>query len=255
MIRQLLAHPLTRGLDIDDPQTTTRRCEIIKSKPFLHRIYEDWYDKLFSHLPDVPGAIVELGSGAGFLDKVVPNLITSEIFLCPNVSIVLNGCELPFADSTLRAIILVDVLHHIPNVRQFFSEARRCLVPGGRLLMIEPWVSSWSRFIYSHLHHEPFRPNALDWTFPDMGPLSGANGALPWIVFSRDRRHFETEFPDLAIRTMEPWMPFRYLVSGGVSMRTLMPACTYWLWKAIEESLQPWNNTWAMFAFITIEHS
>jgi hypothetical protein len=58
--------------------------------------------------------------------------------------------------------------------------------------MIEPWVSTLSRPIYTRLHHEPFNPDAKDWSFPDTGPLSGANGALPWIIFQRDRHHFES---------------------------------------------------------------
>ena len=119
--------------------------------------------------------------------------------------------------------------------------------------MIEPWVSTWSRLIYTRLHHEPFDPDAKDWTFPDTGPLSGANGALPWIIFQRDQRQFESGFPELAIRELRPLMPFRYLVSGGVSMRQLMPAATFGLWRQIESCLGPWPHHWSMFAFIHLE--
>ena len=40
-----------------------------------------------------------------------------------------------------------------------------------------------SRVIYGALHHEPFRPDAADWKISGKGPLSAANGALPWILF------------------------------------------------------------------------
>jgi len=116
--------------------------------------------------------------------------------------------------------------------------------------MIEPWVSTWSRPIYRHLHHEPFDPSAREWTFPDAGPLSGANGALPWIVFQRDRHEFESEFPDLEIQAVRPVMPFRYLVSGGVSMRQLMPEATFTLWRKLESWLCTWPRHWSMFALI-----
>src|SRR5437588_13069218 len=86
------------------------------------------------------------------------------------------------------------------------------------LLMIEPWVTLWSRFVYTHLHSEPFDPTAAEWGFPISGPLSGANGALPWIIFARDRTAFETFFPQLVIREVTLMMPLRYLASGGVSM-------------------------------------
>ena len=90
--------------------------------------------------------------------------------------------------------------------------------------MIEPWVSPWSRFIYSRFHHEPFRPETPDWEFPRGGPLSAANMALPWVMLVRDREMFDREFPQWRVRRIHPFMPFRYLLSGGVSMRSLAPA-------------------------------
>jgi hypothetical protein len=118
--------------------------------------------------------------------------------------------------------------------------------------MIEPWVSSWSRFVYTRFHHEPFRPEAEDWSFPSVGPLSGANGALPWIVFVRDRKRFEAEFPALAIEEIRPFLPFRYLLSGGVGMRSLMPDFTHSMWKGIERILAPQMHRLAMFAYVSL---
>ena len=116
--------------------------------------------------------------------------------------------------------------------------------------MIEPWVSTWSRVIWTHLHHEPFDPDAKDWTFPSTGPLSSANSALPWIIFQRDRQEFEAKFPKLKIQTVQPFMPFRYLVSGGVSMRQLMPEFMFTSWRRLESWFGAWPNRWPMFAFI-----
>jgi hypothetical protein len=140
----------------------------------------------------------------------------------------------------------------MPDVRSFFAEASRCLRPGGKILMIEPWVTPWSRFINTHFHHEPFRPDAADWSFPSTGPLSGANGAIPWMVFARDRDKFELEFPRLAIEQIRPFLPFRYLISGGVGMRSLMPFCLHRFWTQLERLLEPEMHTLAMFAFIAL---
>ena len=70
MLRKLLAHPLTRGLDIDHPQTTHLRKQIIQQNSFLRKIYLEWYTALAAALPRPPGAILELGSGAGFLNEL-----------------------------------------------------------------------------------------------------------------------------------------------------------------------------------------
>ena len=44
--------------------------------------------------------------------------------------------------------------------------------------MVEPWVSSWSKWIYGKFHHEPFQSETPEWHFSGNGPLSAANGAL-----------------------------------------------------------------------------
>lgn len=251
-LRRLLAHPLTASLPLDDPATTELRKKIILSKPFLKSIYDEWYQLLARELPAVEGQILELGSGGGYCAQFIPGLITSEAIPCPGVQIIADAQRLPFADQSMRAILMTNVLHHMPDARRFFAEASRCVRPGGRLLMIEPWLTSWSRFVYRHLHAEAFSPEAPDWSFASTGPLSGANTALPWIVFARDRGKFESEFPEFSIEKIQPMLPFCYLVSGGVSMRSLMPGFTHSAWKALEGMLQSQMSRLGAFAFITL---
>jgi SAM-dependent methyltransferase len=255
MLRKLLAHPATRGLDVDDPRLTGLRRRIIAEKSFLRKIYQEWYRSIADSLPVGHGQVLEIGSGAGFLRGYIPGLIRSEIFPCQEIDAILNALTLPFADQSLRAIVMTDVLHHLPEPRRFFAEAARCVRVGGAIIMVEPWVSPWSRWVYRRLHSEPFLPAASEWSFPSTGPLSGANGALPWILFERDRAQFEREFPQWAIRAIQPQMPFRYLVSGGVSMRSLMPGAAFGLWRGLENLLRPWMKHLAMFAFIVLERA
>lgn len=251
-LRGLLAHPLLRGLDLDDPRTTEVRREIIRSKPFLRRLYDDWYRCIAEQVPRDAAPVLEVGSGAGYLEHFVEGLVTSEVFFCSRVKLVADAMQLPFSAASLGAIVMIDVLHHIPDVRRFLQEAVRCLRPDGTIVMIEPWVSTWSRIIWRRLHHEPFLPDSATWSIAASGPLSGANGALPWIVFERDLAVFTKEFPELTLKSVRPMMPFRYLVSGGVSMRTLMPAFSYGIWATLERILEPWSRRLAMFAVIVI---
>lgn len=252
MVKALLQHPLTRGLDIDDPQTTMLRRAIIAEKPFLRQVYAEWYAGIAAELPMVPGPVLELGSGAGFLGAVVPGLIATDIFPCPNLDAVADGHGLPVADGSLRAIVMTNVFHHLAQPRRFLAEAARCVRPGGALVMVEPWVTPWSRLIYTRLHHEPFAPELATWEFPSSGPLSGANGALPWIVFQRDRARLAAEFPAWKLRSVDTMMPFRYLLSGGVSLRALMPGWSFGLWSGVERVLEPWMGRLAMFARVVL---
>ena len=146
-LKSLLSHPLTKGFDLDDPQLTERRVQVIQSKPFLRRLYQDWYRLICRRIPAGRGSVLELGSGAGFLSKFVDGIIQSDVLFCPNVDLVADARDLPFLTSSLKAIVMTDVFHHIPRPEAFLSEATRCLRPGGRIVMIEPWVSPWSRLI------------------------------------------------------------------------------------------------------------
>jgi SAM-dependent methyltransferase len=254
MFKTLLSHPLTRNLDIDAPETTIKRSRLIKEKPFLRKIYEEWHSFLITALSNIPsGPVLELGSGGGFLKEQLPGLITSEVFYIPHVDIVLKGSFLPFRDQSLSGIVMIDVFHHINHSETFLAEVERCVKIKGKVVMVEPWVTPWSRIVYKHLHHELFEPEREDWGFPETGPLSGANGALPWIVFQRDKKKFMKEFPGLAIENIHLMMPFRYILSGGVSMRNLMPGWTFPLWGSLENLFKPTMNLWAMFGGIVLK--
>ncbi len=247
-----LAEPLTRGLDLDDPRTTALRRDILQHKEFLRRIYDEWYRRIAAVVPPGAGDVLELGSGAGFLKDYLPDAITSDVFPCPGVDRIVDAQALDFAPASLRAIVMIDVLHHLPQVRRFLAGAARCVRPGGVIVMVEPWITAWSRRVYRHLHHEPFDVAAPQWEFPPSGPLSGANGALPWIVFARDRAGFEREFPQWRVAALEPIMPIRYLLSGGMSVRSLMPGWTFAAWRWAEGALHPLMHWLAMFALIVL---
>jgi SAM-dependent methyltransferase len=247
-----LQHPLTRGLDLDDPRTTELRRRVLAGKPFLRRIYEEWYDALAAELPVGGGAVLELGSGAGFLERVVPGLVRSEVFPTPHADVLLDATALPFATASLRGILMTNVLHHVPRPSAFLADAARCVRPAGVLAMVEPWVTPWSRRVYRRLHHEPFDPEARGWELPPGGPLSSANGALPWILFVRDRERLARELPQWRVRAIRPTMPLRYLLSGGISLRLAPPAWSHRLVRALEEA-GAWSTRCAMFALVVLE--
>ena len=250
---KLLEYPGTESLLLDSPETTISRWKIIREKPPLQDIYVDWYRAVGSTIPPGDKPALELGSGAGFMSSYVSNLITSDILELPGVDRVIDACAaLPFEDFSLRGIAMVNTLHHLPDVTVFLAEATRCLEPGGTISMIEPWNTVWSRWVYRNLHHEPFDPHVTSWAFESTGPLSSANGALPWIVFERDRRRFRERFPDLEIQELRPIMPVRYLLSGGVSMRPLLPNWSFGCVKAVERACQPVMGSLAMFAHVAV---
>ena len=242
--------------DLNTPETTAFHSRIIQSKTYLKKIYLEWYGKIKKSLYPDPNnkKMIEIGSGGGFIKDVLPQVKTSETILVPGMDLCFTALNMPFKPDSIDAFILIDVFHHIYDARQFFSEISKCLKPGGRIVMIEPANTLWSRFVFRCSHHEPFDPEG-GWSFTPGGRMTSANGALPWIIFTRDREIFEKEFPEFSIRSLKPFMPFLYLLSGGVSLHQLLPSFTFPLAKGIEKMLTPFNQYLGMFLFISIEKS
>jgi hypothetical protein len=68
----------------------------------------------------------------------------------------------------------------------------------------------------------------------------------------RDRTQLESQWPGLRVETIRPMMPFRYLASGGVSLRSLQPRWTFDFWKYLEKK-SGLQETMAVFALIVVE--
>jgi SAM-dependent methyltransferase len=153
---------------------------------------------------------------------------------------------------SVDAFLMIDVFHHVKKPRILLDEMQRALRPGGRVIMIEPANSAWGRFIWVNFHHEHFDPRG-GWEVAGTGPMSDANGAMPWIVFCRDRQVLEKEFPHLAVTRISTHTPLQYLISGGLSIKQLLPGCFYPLIRALEFVLTPLNHFLGMFYLIELE--
>ena len=62
---------------------------------------------------------------------------------------------------------------------------------------------------------------------------------------SRLKRWWRLDAVDLSVGA-----PFRYLLSGGVSLIGLTPAGSFGAWRLVERALGPFMSHFAMFALI-----
>ena len=237
---------------LDDPRTTLYHHDVILSKPFLKKLYVEWYSFFRDRISMQPGdKILEIGSGGGFLKQIIPGIITSDILPLENCDLNFSAEQLPFNDEELSGIVMLNVLHHIPKPEKFLAEAQRTLKKGGKLIMIEPANTFWSRIIYKNFHHEPFDPKG-GWEIDSSGPLSGANGAIPWIIFKRDMKEFEKKFSHLVVEKFRNHTPVSYLLSGGFSMKQLVPSWSFSFFRFAEKILSPFSGQLGMFVTIEI---
>ena len=213
--------------------------ELILGKSALRLLYTKLYRHYVKCLQQCPetGRIVEIGSGAGFSKQIIPEMITTDVLPYATVDMCGDAMQLPFKNGSLRAIFLLNTLHHIPDVKRFFGEARRCLRSNGRVLIVDQYLGWLSYWIFRFAHHEPFNPKAKTWVFDTTGPLSGANGALCWIIFYRDRKRFEQLFPDLCIHSITPHSPLGYWLAGGLKSLSLIPGNLFHLISSLDDAM------------------
>jgi len=148
-----------------------RHLAIWQTKPALRLVYAVWFDLLLEQLPR--GAVtLEIGAGMGAFAAHArarrPDLrwIATELAVTGWNEVVADALRLPLREATIDAVVGLDVLHHLARPRWFFTEAARVLRPGGRLALVEPWVTPLSFLIYRFFHQEscvfsdPWKPFA-----------------------------------------------------------------------------------------------
>jgi SAM-dependent methyltransferase len=239
--------------DLDDPNASLAHRDIILKKPFLKKLYNDWYLIFIIKSKEIKnGKYLEIGSGGGFLKDVFPEVITSDILILPNVDLIFTAEEIPFKENELASIVMLNVFHHIPKPHLFLKEAQRTLIKGGKIIMTEPANSSLARFIYKRFHHEPFDEKGQR-EIKAGNPLSNSNQALPYIYFERDLDLFKKDFPSLKINSINYHSPFSYIISGGVSRSAMLPFFMYNFVKGIERLFSPFYKQIGLFCTIEIE--
>jgi SAM-dependent methyltransferase len=213
-----------------------------QQNPALRALYTRWYQEISARLPAREfGRWVELGSGPGFARDVIPGLELSDIVRAPWHDLEIDAEALPFADGELGALVLFDVLHHLPRPARFFAEAVRVLRPGGgRLVWCEPYVSPLSFPIYRFFHEE-----RCDLSVDPLGdvahsgddPFDG-NQAIPSLLLGRYRADLERRFPALRVAEVRRLAGPSYPASGGFSRGPLLPM-RLWRGLAAVESWLP----------------
>jgi SAM-dependent methyltransferase len=215
--------------------------------PVLRILYADWYRRIREQLPPLSlGPWWELGSGPGFARAFIPELSLSDLVGCPWHDRELSADALPFADGEIGALVLFDVLHHLPSPSRFFAEATRVLRPGGRVVLCEPFISPLSYPVYKFLHEEPLHigvdPLTMDagqsLADQDKDPFD-SNQAIPTLLFRQvtAQQRFRRRFPALAIRLVQRLAGPSYAASGGFSRGPLLPVLVWRALYALESRL------------------
>jgi SAM-dependent methyltransferase len=204
--------------------------EAWKHNEALRILYTRWYGRIRELLPPLR-PWVELGSGPGLARELIPELELTDLVAAPWHDRRVDAQALPFADGELGALVLFDVLHHLPAPARLFSEAERVLRPGGRIVLCEPYVSAASYPVYKFLHEEGLDLGAdpLAEELAERDPFD-ANQAIPTLLFRRHARVLAARFKRLRVVSDERLAGLAYPASGGFGRGPLLPLA---LWRAL----------------------
>lgn len=233
-----------------------RHRKIWEEKKILRIIYTSWYKKIICDLTDDNGKTLEIGSGTGSFKKFKPDTISSDIDNCSWLDMCFDAHKIPFSNSSLSNIVMIDVLHHLQNPVQVLNEVNRVLRKGGRLIMIEPYPSLFSLFIYKRFHPEPFIFNVNYFKQKNKGAKNPweSNQAIPYLLFFKHQNQLLNKISkSFIIKKREKMSLLLYPLSGGFEKPSLIPAFLIPLFTLFELLLSPLKNLIAFRCYIVLE--
>jgi len=199
------------------------------------------------------GARVELGAGVAPLRLTDPAVKSSDVMPAPHLDLVVDAQQMPFRHGGVKTLFGKECFHHFPEPLRFFREAIRVLPPGGVILLIDPYYGPLASMLYKRMFASETFDKRGDWESHASGPMNGANQALSYVVFVRDRDRFERECPELEIVHMQPLRSYlRYLLSGGLNFRQFVPDLFVPLIQGMERLLAPIEHVFALHHVIVL---
>lgn len=203
------------------PEWVARHRAAWNGKPGLADYYRreifDRIERVLASSVGGPGPILEIGTGPGLLARHRGDVIAMDVSDHDGVALCADAHSLPFSNGTLSAAIGVDVLHHLARPGDALAEIDRCLAPGGRFVLVEPWTGPIGFLFYRFIHHEDCTavPDPFGAAFPPGKTPMDGNAWIPRAVL-RDRPSERARHaPGLLPLACERFGGLSYLLTGG----------------------------------------
>ena len=254
---KLLRDPSLENVDIDGQERLTVHGRVFSRKRMLREVFSDFHDlfhKLENQFITAKGIKVEIGAGVAPMRDSYSDVLATDVVSAPHLDLVLNAEDMALENESVRVLFGQNCFHHFPHPAQFFNEVERVLAPGGGVILLDPYYGPFASFLFKRLSPtEGFDKNCPSWETPVIGPMNGANQALSYIVFVRDRNKFEKKYPRLKIVYQKPLGNYlKYIISGGLNFRQLLPDRMSPLVDLIQWCLSPFNRWFDLHHAIVI---
>ncbi|WP_133512429.1 class I SAM-dependent methyltransferase [Candidatus Thiosymbion oneisti] len=253
-----LCDPSVEGVDVDGTdRLSVHRC-ILKRKRMLREVFQTFHHDfrtLDERFLSGEGSRIEVGAGAAPIRDSFPDVLATDIMENPQLDRVLDAQAMKLPDSSVRCVYAQNSFHHFSDPERFFAELQRVLIPGGGAILIEPYYGLLASLLFPRMFStEGFDKNASSWQVSTTSSMHGANQALSYLVFVRDREFFETRYPGLKIAYQQTCNNYlKYLLSGGLNFRQLLPDWMTQFVGLLSLLLSPFNRWLALHHLIVIK--
>jgi len=242
-----LRDPSLDAVDVDGEERLVLHGRMLQRKRMLREVFVEFhhlFHRLDQRFLKGDGLAIELGAGIAPMRDSYPGVLATDIVYGPHLDRVLNAEAMDMRDRSVRVLYGQNCFHHFPHPDRFFEELERVLQPGGGAILLEPYHGPFAAFLFKRLFRtEGFDKHFPSWETPAAGPMNGANQALSYIVFKRDRKEFERKHPKLKIVHEERLGNYlKYLLSGGLNFRQLCPDAASPLVGFLQRCLSPLNR-------------
>lgn len=168
-------------------------------------------------------SILEVGAGAAISNIFVSRNIVRTDILPFNEFNVLGNCameRLPFKDSSFDAVLAFDSIHHSEQPSKAIIELLRVIRKGGKIILVEPFVSPLSYLPYKIFHHEDTswdfkEQGSIELSLRNLNPETGDQGVSRFIINQLSNWR-TTNFSKLTVSTTY-LSPLSFFATGGVS--------------------------------------
>ena len=254
----LLREPGAEALDVDSAARLACHKAVFERKRMIRDVFGEFhalFRRLENRYLDGKGFAIEIGAGVAPMRDTFSDVLSTDIVHAPHLDFVMDAQRMALATESVRVVYAQNCFHHFPDPERFFAELERVLAPGGGAIILEPFYGPVATFVYRRLFRtEGFEKEFPAWETPASGPMNGANQALSYIVFVRDRARFEARFPSLRVVYREPVGNYlRYLTSGGLNFRQIVPDFATYLLRAIEWVASPCNRWLALHHVVVLK--
>ena len=254
----LLRDPSVKNVDVDGGDRLRVHSRMLAQKPMLKEVFTGFhhtFERLDKRFLSGTGVRVEIGAGVAPIRDSYPGVLATDIVAGSGFDHVLDAEKMDLQDGSVRALFGQNCFHHFPHPCLFFQELERVVTPGGGAILLEPYHGPFASFLFRRMFRtEGYDKKFPSWETPTSGPMNGANQALSYIVFKRDRAEFERRFPSLEVVHQETCSNYlMYLFSGGLNFRQLWPDWAAPLLWLIQKLLYPLDRWLALHHVIVIK--